>query len=65
MMELHPEIVKKEGEAEFVLLPYEEFKALQELLSDYEDLLDLRAAKREHQDEPLIPLAEVEREFGL
>ena len=45
MIKLHPEILKKNGKKEFVVLPYEEFTALQELLDDYEDLLDLRAAK--------------------
>lgn len=35
------------------------------MLSDYEDLLDLRAAKDEEQDVPSIPLSEVRREFGL
>ena len=39
MIELHPEILKKNGKDEFVVLPYQEFTALK-------DLLDLRAAKR-------------------
>ena len=65
MIELHPEILKKDGKNEFVVLPYEEFTALQGLLDDYEDLLDLRAAKKEEHAEPSVPLAEVKKELGL
>jgi hypothetical protein len=63
MIELHPEILKKNGRDEFVVLPYEEFTALKDLLDAYEDLLDLRAAKTEQQDDPSIPLSELKREF--
>jgi PHD/YefM family antitoxin component YafN of YafNO toxin-antitoxin module len=65
MIELHPEILKKNGKSEFVVLPYEEFAALRELLDDYEDLLDLRAAKREEDSEASMPLVDVKDEFGL
>jgi PHD/YefM family antitoxin component YafN of YafNO toxin-antitoxin module len=65
MIELHPEILKKNGIKEFVVLPYEEFTALQELLDDYEDLLDLRTAKKQEHAEPSVPLAEVKNELGL
>ena len=63
MIELHPEILKKNGKDEFVVLPYEEFTALKDLLDDYEDLIDLRAAKKEQQDDPSIPLSELKGEF--
>ena len=62
---LHPEILSKNGKKEFVVLPYEEFLALQELLDDFEDLLELRAAKREDGDEPSIALADAKKELGL
>ena len=65
MIELHPEILKKNGKNEFVVLPYEEFAALQKLLDDYEDLVDLRNAKKEEFAEPSVPLEDVKREFGL
>ena len=65
MIELHPEILKKNGQSEFVVLPYDEFVKLQELLEDYEDLLDLRAAKRDDNGDLSIPLAEVKREFDV
>lgn len=35
------------------------------MLEDYEDLLDLRSAKREEHLEESIPLEDVKREFGL
>lgn len=65
MIELHPEILRKDGQAEFVVLPYDEFVKLQELLEDYEDLLDLRAAKRDDSEDSSIPLVDVKREFGV
>ncbi len=65
LMELHPEFLRKNGKAEFVVLPYEEFLKLQELLEDAEDLLELRQAKKEETRKPTVPLAEVRRRFGL
>jgi PHD/YefM family antitoxin component YafN of YafNO toxin-antitoxin module len=63
MIELHPEIQKKNGK-EVVVLPYEEFAALRDLLEDYEDLLDLRAAKESDNAEPSISFEEVKAELG-
>lgn len=60
-MTLHPEILKKNGKNEFVVLPYEEFLAVQERLADAEDLLELRKAKRAEGKKRSIPLAEVKR----
>lgn len=65
MIELHPEILKKNGKVEFVVLPYEEFEALQELLADYQDLLDLRAAKDKEAADASLSLAEVKEHFGV
>jgi hypothetical protein len=62
---LHPEILSKNGKKEFVVLPYEEFLALQELLDDVEDLLELRSAKREDDGDPLLSLADAKKELGL
>lgn len=62
---LHPQFVTKHGQREFVVLPYEEFVMLQELLADAEDLVDLRAAKAEAGDEPSLSLDEVRDELGL
>ena len=64
-MELHPEILKKNGKNEFAVLPYEEFLALQERLADAEDVLELRKAKRAEGKKKSIPLADVKRKLGL
>ena len=42
MIEVHPNILERDGKKEFAVLPYEEFESLMEALSDYEDLRDLR-----------------------
>jgi PHD/YefM family antitoxin component YafN of YafNO toxin-antitoxin module len=64
MLELHPEILSKNGKKEFAILPYEEYEKLLELLEDLEDLRELRLAKQEELNEPLINLAEVKQLFG-
>jgi hypothetical protein len=65
MLELHPEILKKNGRNEFVVLPYEEFLELQQLLNDAQDLMDLRDAKKAEGQAPGITLAEARKELGL
>jgi len=65
MIPLHPEFITKNGKKEFAVIPYEEFEALQELIADIEDLIDLRAAKEEDANQPSMPLAEVKRMLGL
>ena len=65
MLKLHPEILMKNGKKEFVVLPYEEFLALQERLADAEDLMELRKAKRAERKKKGIPLGEVKRELGI
>jgi PHD/YefM family antitoxin component YafN of YafNO toxin-antitoxin module len=65
MIQLNPEFLKKNGKPEFVVLPYEEFLLLQELLADLEDLQDLRQAKLTEKDEPTVSLAESEKRLNL
>ncbi|MBA3716585.1 MAG: hypothetical protein H0W76_29740 [Pyrinomonadaceae bacterium] len=43
----------------------EEFVALQEILADAEDVLDLRAAKQEEHDSPTVSLAEVKSSLAI
>lgn len=62
-MKLHPEILTKNGKKEFVVLPYEEFVALQELLADAEDILDLRAAKKKEASQPGVSLKRAKDKF--
>jgi len=65
MLKLHPEILMKNGKKQFVVLPYEEFEAMQQRLTDADDLLALRKAKRSEGKKKSIPLAEVKQELGL
>jgi PHD/YefM family antitoxin component YafN of YafNO toxin-antitoxin module len=59
MIQLNPQFLKKNGKPEFAVLPYEEFLRVQELLTDLEDLQDLRTAKAAEHDSPRVPLTEV------
>jgi hypothetical protein len=65
MLELHPEILKKNGKSEFVVLPYEEFVQLQKLLADAEDLAELRQAKKQEGAVPGIGLSQAKKKLGL
>ena len=65
MLKLHPEILVKNGKKEFVVLPYEEFVALQERLADAEDLMALRKAKRVEGKKHPISMSEVKRKLSL
>ncbi|HEX9653308.1 MAG TPA: type II toxin-antitoxin system Phd/YefM family antitoxin [bacterium] len=64
-MVLNPQIIKKNGKKEFVVIPYEEFLALQEALEDYEDLRELREAKEDSKNEASIPLDKVIADMNL
>jgi hypothetical protein len=63
MIELHPEILEKDGRPEFAVLPYEEFQAVREILADYQDLCDLRAAKSEEADASTMSLAKAAKRY--
>lgn len=63
-LKLHPEFLEKNGKKEFVVLTYEEFVALQEVLEDAQDLLTLRAAKAAKGDGPTLSLDELKAELG-
>ncbi|MDZ7702863.1 MAG: hypothetical protein U5L04_00070 [Trueperaceae bacterium] len=65
MVELHPEFLKKDGKKQFVVLTIEEFEALQEVLADAQDLLELRAAKAEDNDTEDVSLEDVKKMFGM
>ena len=62
MIQLTPEFLKKNGNPEFVVLPYEEFLAVQQLL---EDLEDLRQAKAEEKDAVTVSIADVKAMLNL
>lgn len=65
MLKLHANILERNGNKEFAVLPYGEFVQLQEELSDYEDLKELRSAKNKEKDSPTISLNEAKKELGL
>jgi PHD/YefM family antitoxin component YafN of YafNO toxin-antitoxin module len=65
MIDLHPEILEKDGKKQFVILPYEEFAAIQEALADADDLAALRAAKRDEHAAPGIALETLVEDLGL
>ena len=64
-MKLHPQVIEKEGKKEFVILPFDEYLALTELMFDYEDLQDLRDAKKKAKDLDGVPLDKVISDLGL
>jgi PHD/YefM family antitoxin component YafN of YafNO toxin-antitoxin module len=59
MVKLHPEILKKNGKNEFVVLPYDEFLRLKDALEDAEDLRDLRSAKRREGSARAVPIEQL------
>jgi hypothetical protein len=65
MITLHPEFLTKGKRKEFVVLPYNEFVALQTILEDAEDVLELRAAKKKEKNKPTIAFGEVKRLLGI
>jgi len=65
MITLHPEFLTRDGKKAFAVIPYEEFVALQEVLADAADLIDLREAKANEASAASVPLREVIRGLGL
>ncbi|MBI3737040.1 type II toxin-antitoxin system Phd/YefM family antitoxin [Candidatus Sumerlaeota bacterium] len=64
-MELHAEILSKNGKPEFAVLPYEEYLQVRGILADAEDLRDLREAKALAGQTPGINLDQAKKELGL
>uniref|UniRef100_Q3AQ91 Antitoxin n=1 Tax=Chlorobium chlorochromatii (strain CaD3) TaxID=340177 RepID=Q3AQ91_CHLCH len=58
-MYLNPQFIEKAGKKEFVVLPYEEYQAIEKMMEDYMDLIDVRETKAETQNQPSVPLDEV------
>lgn len=61
MLKLHPEILERGGKKQFVVLPYEEYEAIREVLQDFEDLRDLRQAQASEGRLPGIPMLEIQK----
>ena len=64
-MNLHPQYIEKNGMDEYVVLPIEEFRAMAQILEDYQDLQDLRSAKEVEGDAATKSLADVVKALNL
>ena len=62
---MEPIILEKNGKKEFVILSYEEFLKLKEIVEDYEDLKALREAKKEEKDKLGYSLEEVKKILNI
>lgn len=65
MIALNAQIIKKNGKKEYVVLPYEEFLNIRELLDDYEDLRSLREAKEVESSAQTIGITELKQKIGI
>ncbi len=63
MVTVHAQIIKKKGQKEYAVLPYEEFLKIQEQLVDYQDLRCLREAKQSEKDAATIGMAEMKKRY--
>jgi PHD/YefM family antitoxin component YafN of YafNO toxin-antitoxin module len=64
MIDVHPSYIERNGQKEFVVLPVEEFRLLQEHIEDMEDLLELRKARAEEGNSGTVSLDEFTRSGG-
>ena len=65
MLTLHPKILSKDGKNVSAVLPYEEFEQITTALADYEDLKDLKTAKRTEGNVPGTPLPRVRQALDI
>lgn len=65
MLNLHPNVLKKDGKPEFVVLSYDEYSTIKEYVEDMEDLLDLRKAKKGDVGKPSLSLSDVKKNLGI
>ncbi|HCO95081.1 MAG TPA: prevent-host-death family protein [Phycisphaerales bacterium] len=65
MMNFHANILKKNGEKEFVVIPYEIFVKIQGELDDYECLKALRQAKAEEANSKTTSFNQVKKQLNI
>jgi hypothetical protein len=65
MIALHPEILRKDGKEQFVVLTWEEFSAVQALLEDLEDLRAIDEAKRQDEGDAGLSTEQIRQQLGL
>jgi hypothetical protein len=63
MVTLHAQIIRKNGNKEYAILPYQEFLKVQEELENYEDLRCLREVKEAEKNAPTIGIAELKKKI--
>jgi PHD/YefM family antitoxin component YafN of YafNO toxin-antitoxin module len=64
MTVVNPQILKKDGKPSFVVLTYEEYRALAKELEDLRDSLAIRAAARADKGLPTHSLAQARAMVG-
>jgi hypothetical protein len=64
-MDVHPQILEKDGEPAFVILPYEEFVSLTEDMEDALDVIAIREAEAEDSGKPGKSLDEIKKKYGI
>jgi len=62
---MNPEIWSRGGKKEFVILPYDEYRALCERLEDAEDFRLLEESKKRQANAPTLSHEEVMRRLGM
>ena len=65
MIELHPNILENNGVKQFAILPFKEFQQIQEILEDYQDLIDLNNAIDKEKHVPGISISEARKQLGI
>ena len=65
MIALHPNILERDGEKAFAVLPYEEFKSIQTELDEFEDIKELRSAKSIEGSSGTVSLSSVRNELNI
>jgi PHD/YefM family antitoxin component YafN of YafNO toxin-antitoxin module len=65
MIALTPNILERNGEKAFVILPYEEYLLIEETLQEFADLQMLREAKAAEKDAPTRAFEEIAAELGI
>ncbi len=65
MIALHPNILERDGERAFAVLPYEEFKSIQTELAEFEDIKELRSAKSIEGSSATVSLSSVRNELKI
>jgi len=65
MIKLNAKILEKNGQKEFVVIPYEEFVKIQEELDDYESLKALREAKSKEANAKTTQFDDVKKELKI